>query len=131
MLSRFLTPMQSMTIGRNYLKKKTPFRKQVIRQFGRDGRGTYTGTERIAQRRTLTVTINALAGPNGMPKFKRGLKCLRVQRNFLISSIAIYKSAFSTGSAIAVSALLIYRLNLSSNKSTILNDSMLVVSINN
>lgn len=72
MLSRLVlssTPMLSMSFARNSIQK-VPLRNQVFRQFGRDGRDTYTRAERIGERKTLRERIMAPAGPNGMMKFR-------------------------------------------------------------
>lgn len=79
MLSRLVissTPMLSMSFARNSIQK-VPLRNQVFRQFNRDGRDTYTRSERIVERRTLRERIMAPAGPNGKAQFGPNFEPIR------------------------------------------------------
>lgn len=126
MLSRLVlssTPMLSMSLARHSIQK-VPLRNQVIRQFNRDARDTYTRSERIAERKSLRERIMAPAGPNGKTAFKGNQSNGDEIFRSCISAYGIGKGALAAGSALGIGALCFYGLGLSSDKSTIMNNSM-------
>lgn len=101
-------------------------RNQIIREFQQQSRETVSRSERIATRQTLRERIMAPAGPNGnLPHiFFNNLNDFVIYFFFDWAAFAVGKGAMAGGAALGLGALAFYGLGLSSDKNTILNQSM-------